>query len=123
MVHRQPLSNQEETIGHTLPLESVYGIDGGMDTSESQETMTEEIYPEMNEDEAVEEGTEEAAVTPKIPSAANKPSLKRKLNDTNEIKEAVSLQRRQVELLTEMHDLLRCVVVGLHVDKDIHLNK
>ena len=32
----KPLSNQEETILATLPLESVYGIDGGMDTSEGQ---------------------------------------------------------------------------------------
>ena len=61
----KPLSNQEETITlATLPLESVYGIDGGMDTSESQETITEEVCPEINEDEAVEEVTEEAAVTP-----------------------------------------------------------
>ena len=60
----KPLSNQEETILATLPLKSVYGIDEGMNTSESQETMTEEVCPEMNEDEAVEEVTEEAAVTP-----------------------------------------------------------
>ena len=119
----KPLSNQEETILVTLPLKSVHGIDGGMDTSESQETMAEEVCLEMKEDEAMEEVMEEAAVTPKIPSAANKPSLKRKSNDTNEIKEAMSLQRQQVKLLTEICDLLRCIVVGLHVDKDIHLNK
>ena len=88
----KPLSNQEETMLATLLLESVYCIDGGMDTSESQETMTEEVCPEMNESEAVEEGTAKAAVTLKIPSAANKPSLKHKLNNTNEIKEAMSLK-------------------------------
>ncbi len=32
----KPLNNQEETILATLPFESVYGIDGGIDTSESQ---------------------------------------------------------------------------------------
>ncbi len=76
--------------------------------------MTKEVCRETNEIETVEVMEEaEAAVTPKIRTAANKPTLKRKLSDINDIEEAMWLQRQQIELLTEIRDLLRCVAVGI----------
>ena len=86
--------------------------------------MTKEVCRETNEIETVEVMEEaEAAVTPKIRTAANKPTLKRKLSDINDIEEAMWLQRQQIELLTEIRDLLRCVAVGQNVDKDSILLK
>ncbi len=107
----EPLTPVEENILTTLPIVSVFGIENGIDTSAPQEIpadsspslmdlLTSSAAPEISHESDPTSPRASRQVTPQQTAASR-------------VEEAIDLQRRQIDLLEEIRDLLRNLVAAL----------